>query len=101
MKKINININKRTVRTIISCVAFTFVTIGFLAINGYNENYYTMNCEVIEIAEDDLIFIVDPTGNEWGVCADGFHLGDTVKATFFNNLTNNRGDDEVTNLIIN
>lgn len=91
---------RKVITTIKNYALATFIIIGFLAVNGYNENYYTMNCEVIEVV-DDVIYILDSTNNMWGVCAEGVNVGDTVKATFFTNYTNNnRLDDEVTDFII-
>ena len=85
-------------RNIISILVFVLGTCGFFGANSYNENYYTMPCEVIEVQADEIV-VTEVTGNDWVVYAEGYKIGDKVKATFYNNHTeNNRFDDEIVNL---
>ena len=89
---------KAIARTIISVSMFFVGACGFFKGVDLSANYYTMNCVVVEVNEDEVI-LVDPTDNEWIVYADSLNVGDEVKAEFFTNYTDStRLDDEIKNL---
>ena len=87
-------------RDIIKMLALTFVVL-FLCpgIAGWYETHYEMEGRVINIDVNGDVVFEDTTGNIWAVQAQGFKVGDEVKATFSTNYTDGtRKDDAVEKL---
>ena len=85
-------------KTVTNVVTITLIILCFViapSITGWIDTHYTMTCEVNEI-NGDIITVIDGTNNLWDFCGEGFHKGDRVKVTFFNNTTDHtRYDDEI------
>lgn len=94
--------NKRTNNTLykalINVATITLTLLCFViapGIAGWIDTHYTMDCEV-DYVDGEIITVLDKTGNLWDFCGEGFHKGDRVKVTFFNNTTDHtRYDDEI------
>lgn len=87
-------------RDIIKMLALAFVVL-FLCpgIAGWYETHYEMEGRVINIDVNGDVVFEDTTGNIWAVQAQGFKVGDKVKATFSTNYTDEtRKDDAVEKL---
>lgn len=68
---------------------------SIVGIAGYYETHYTMDCTVLEVGQDYEVLLLDKTGQEWFIYADGVAVDDDVKVTFFDNGTVSRFDDVV------
>lgn len=90
--------NNTFYNAITNVVARGIIIICFVilpGIAGWFDTHYTINCEIDNV-DGEVITVIDQTGNLWDFCGDGFHKGDRVKVTFFNNTTDStRYDDEI------
>lgn len=79
--------------TKIKGIAIFLVFIGLLAIVGYSETHYSQNARVRAVIADEVRLETED-GNLWVCYADGFHSGDHVKVTFYNNRTDLEIEDD-------
>lgn len=90
--------NKTFYKAITGTLTLVMITVCFVilpGIAGWVDTHYTMDCEIDNV-DGEIITVLDGTGNLWDFCGDGFHKGDRVKVTFFNNTTDStRYDDEI------
>lgn len=87
----------KTIAYYINCFLVCAFIIGLFLIGSYVDTHYTFNGSVVEI-EDDLVVVEDFGGNQWGVYADGFQVGDNVKVYVDDNGTSTYNDDEIIDL---
>ena len=93
-KRMNNTIYK-TVTNVITIVLIIFCFVIAPGITGWIDTHYTMTCKVDSI-ENEIITVVDETGNLWDFYGEGLQKGDSVEVVFFNNATyNDRYDDEI------
>lgn len=73
--------------------------VGVGAIGDFIDTHYTREAIVIEVQDDDVVILLDSTGNEWEFLGDNFEIDDKVRMYMFNGCTNNTlKDDEVLNV---
>ena len=94
----NKRISNTVYKTVTNVVTIALIILCFViapSITGWIDTHYTMTCEIDEI-NGDIITVIDGTNNLWDFYGEGFHKGDRVKVTFFNNTTDHtRYDDEI------
>lgn len=74
-------------------ITICLLFIGLLAITGYSQTHYTKNARVRAVIADEVRLETED-GNLWVCYADGFHNGDHVKVTFYNNRTDLEIEDD-------
>lgn len=74
-------------------IAICLLFVGLLVITGYSQTHYTKNARVRAVIADEVRLETED-GNLWVCHADGFHNGDYVKVTFYNNRTDLEIEDD-------
>ena len=82
---------KNFIKATLAFITIFLILPGFA---GYLETHYTMEAKVVNFEVGNIVIIEDTTGNLWAVEAEGFKVGDKVKATFCTNYTDNKREDD-------
>lgn len=94
------NRRRKQLETLVGICLVIIMFIILPCIGGYIDTHYTMDCEIKE-NNNDIITVKDATNNLWEFYGEGYHKGDIVKVTFYNNTTlSSREDDEITKVKI-
>jgi len=79
-------------------IIIMLVFIIFPGIAGWYDTHYRTEAEIVA-KENDVIILLDKTGNLWEYETDAnFKIGEKVKVTFDNNYTDNVTDDIITQI---
>lgn len=72
--------------------------VGVGVVGDFIDTHYTREAIVVDV-KDDVVILLDSTGNEWEFLGDSFERDDKVRMYMFNGCTNNTlKDDEVLNV---
>lgn len=90
--------NKKIREMVMEAILFIAIFILPAGIAGNIDTHYKMD-GIISSVNDEEIYVVDSTGEEWAFKGNGFNVGDSVKITFFTAYTDStRYDDEIDNV---